>query len=227
MQYCHLPKPLIDAETNTYYEKTLVPSLYGLFGMTVKEDKVTKVTAKGYGSERDVVTALFGWLTHTGKLKDDEPSDELRVTDVVFNGPATIVKFSDGTKTITKCHKGDKFNGTFGILACAIRKLTRNRGKEVDRFEGVISDLAKHTLMPDDWRKLSDAIGMLADALEVEGVAAGVATHEWEYVEPKEPVEPADADWIIDKFSEHASDNEAVQEQMRQTIRDLLDKGEL
>lgn len=182
--------------------------------------RVTTVSATGYGSENDVITALFGLINHIESTKYSKPS----VLDVLFNGPATIVKFSDDTKVVTKCHKGDKFNGTFGILACAIRKLTRNRGKEVDRFEGVISDLAKHTLMPDDWRKLSDAIGMLADALEVDGVAAGVATHEWEYVEPKEP---ADADSLVDKISEQVSDNEAVQEQVRQTIRDLLDKGEL
>lgn len=182
--------------------------------------RVTTVSATGYGSENDVITALFGLINHIGSAKYSKPP----VLDVLFNGPATIVKFGDGTKTITKCHKGDKFNGTFGILACAIRKLTRNRGKEVDHFEGVISDLAKHALMPDDWRKLSAAIGMLADALEVEGVARNAAKHEREYEEPNEPV---DADRLVDKISEQASDNEAVQEQVRQTIRDLLDRGEL
>ena len=190
--------------------------------------RVTTVSATGYGSENDVITALFGLINHIESTKYSKPS----VLDVLFNGPATIVKFSDDTKAVTKCHKGDKFNGTFGILACAIRKLTRNRGKEVDRFEGVISDLAKHTLMPDDWRKLSDAIGMLADALEVDGVARNAAKHEREYVEPEKHEEPADADSLIDKIiidrvSEQVSDNEAVQEQVRQTIRDLLDKGEL
>lgn len=172
--------------------------------------RVTTVSATGYGSENDVITALFGLINHIESSKYSKPS----VLDVLFNGPATIVKFGDDTKTITKCHKGDKFNGTFGILACAIRKLTRNRGKEVDHFEGVISDLAKHTLMPDDWRKLSDAIGMLADALEVEGVARNAATHKWEPEKAEEPVES-------DELDVHTGD------EAREMVRNLVDDGEL
>ena len=46
---------------------------------------------------------------------------------VVFNDPATIVFWKDGTKTVTKCHAGDTFNKETGLAMCIIRKLTKNK----------------------------------------------------------------------------------------------------
>lgn len=45
----------------------------------------------------------------------------------MFNDPATIVFWKDGTKTVTKCHAGDTFNKETGLAMCIIRKLTKNK----------------------------------------------------------------------------------------------------
>lgn len=49
------------------------------------------------------------------------------IDHVVFNDPATIVFWKDGTKTVTKCHAGDTFNKETGLAMCIIRKLTKNK----------------------------------------------------------------------------------------------------
>ena len=46
---------------------------------------------------------------------------ELKIKDVIFNPPATIVFWSDGSKTIVKCMEGDTFDKETG-LAMAICK---------------------------------------------------------------------------------------------------------
>ena len=43
------------------------------------------------------------------------------ITKIVFNNPATIVFWADGTKTVVKCMEGQEFNEYYGV-ACAIMK---------------------------------------------------------------------------------------------------------
>lgn len=55
------------------------------------------------------------------------------IEDVIFNGPATIVKWSDGTKTIVKCCEDDLFDPEKG-LAMAISKKALGNLKEVKKW---------------------------------------------------------------------------------------------
>ena len=47
---------------------------------------------------------------------------------VIFNPPATIVIFNDGTKIISKCDKEDKFSKGTGFLMCMLK---RNYGNAI------------------------------------------------------------------------------------------------
>lgn len=49
--------------------------------------------------------------------------NEIRIHEVIFSGPATIVLWSDGTKTIVKCTEGDKMDYEVGIAMCTLKKL--------------------------------------------------------------------------------------------------------
>jgi hypothetical protein len=55
------------------------------------------------------------------------------IEDVIFNGPATIVKWSDGTKTVVKCCEDDLFDPEKG-LAMAISKKALGDLKEVKKW---------------------------------------------------------------------------------------------
>ncbi len=62
---------------------------------------------------------------------------ECRIKDVKFSGPATIVFWTDGTKTVVKCRKGDKFDPEKGIaMACAKKLLGNEDGyhKEIAKY---------------------------------------------------------------------------------------------
>lgn len=48
---------------------------------------------------------------------------------VIFNDPATIVQWIDGSKTVVKCHTGDVYDKEKGLMACIIKKLTGNTGR--------------------------------------------------------------------------------------------------
>lgn len=45
------------------------------------------------------------------------------VESITYNGPATIVFWKDGTKTVIKCHEGDQFDEVTGFLLCCLRKM--------------------------------------------------------------------------------------------------------
>lgn len=57
------------------------------------------------------------------------------IKDVIYNNPATIVKWKDGTKTVVKCQEGDKYNPELGLAMCIIKKCCNNKGNYNDIFE--------------------------------------------------------------------------------------------
>lgn len=60
-----------------------------------------------------------------------------KIKDVKFSGPATIVFWTDGTKTVVKCRKGDKFDPEKGIAMACAKKLLGNE-------DGYHKDLEKY-----------------------------------------------------------------------------------
>lgn len=52
------------------------------------------------------------------------------IKNVIFNDPATIVIWQDGTKTVVKCQKdkGDTYNPEHGLAMCIIKKMCGNKG---------------------------------------------------------------------------------------------------
>lgn len=53
---------------------------------------------------------------------------------VIFNDPATIVFWSDGTKTVCKAVKGDKFDAEKGLAMCYFKKFARS---EIEYFKAL------------------------------------------------------------------------------------------
>lgn len=50
------------------------------------------------------------------------------IVDVKFNGPATIVFWSDGTKTVAKCDSEDQYNKVTGLSLAINKKFMTNAG---------------------------------------------------------------------------------------------------
>lgn len=53
---------------------------------------------------------------------------------VIFNNPATIVLWRDGTKTVVKCQEGDVYSKETGLALCIAKKALGNKGNFNDIF---------------------------------------------------------------------------------------------
>lgn len=161
-----------------------------------------------------VFDALYAWGKAAGYIDD---SDDPKPTKVIINDPATVV-FFDGSKVVTKAKDGDEYDPLFGIMACALRKVGKNRVR-IDSWEPVIDFLSSYLADAKECRVIADMLNTTADALELDGVMD--AMEEYDVRNAEEP----SMEWLTveefmgDKLHEH--------ERTRQTIRDLVDRGEL
>lgn len=57
------------------------------------------------------------------------------ITNVIFNNPATIVFWEDGTKTVVKCQKGDKYDEEHGLAVAIAKKALGNKGNFNEVFK--------------------------------------------------------------------------------------------
>lgn len=63
------------------------------------------------------------------------------IVNVIFNEPATIVFWSDGTKTVVKAQNGEKFDKEKGLAMAIIKKSLGNKGSyfnEIKKWTGEI-----------------------------------------------------------------------------------------
>lgn len=53
------------------------------------------------------------------------------IDKVIFNGPATIVKFKDGTKSVVKCAEGDSYSEFAGMAIAICKRLYGSDFKKI------------------------------------------------------------------------------------------------
>ena len=59
----------------------------------------------------------------------------LVIKKVIFNDPATIVLWSDGSKTVVKCQDGDAFDPEKGLAMAFVKKIFGNKGSYYDQIK--------------------------------------------------------------------------------------------
>jgi hypothetical protein len=57
------------------------------------------------------------------------------IKEVIFNNPATVVIWADGTKTVVKCQEGDTYNEELGLAMCISKKFFGNKGNFNEVFK--------------------------------------------------------------------------------------------
>lgn len=67
---------------------------------------------------RNIVNGMYG----------SNPYYRPEIKDVIFNDPATIVFWTDGTKTVVKCQDGDVFDPEKGLTMAIAKKVYGNKG---------------------------------------------------------------------------------------------------
>ena len=85
---------------------------------------------------------------------------------VIFNDPATIVLWSDGTKTVVKCGPEDTFDMEKGLAMAIVKKMAGND----NQFHKVFKQYTKKK------KKEPGSIGSISDIMAGLNQAAAIAT---------------------------------------------------
>lgn len=77
---------------------------------------------------KEAEARLKGDITK-GYTYDPEPKEKFHITKVIFNPPATIVYFSDGSKTVVKCGEHEIFDPEKGLAMAITKRCMGNQGR--------------------------------------------------------------------------------------------------
>ena len=95
-------------------QASLAYTMGGDFGIMRKE-AITEYRYKKFGISSAPITPYTVTL-----------NENLKITKVIFNNPATIVFWSDGTKTVVKCGEGETFDEEKGFAIACTKKMFGN-----------------------------------------------------------------------------------------------------
>lgn len=71
------------------------------------------------------------------------PVGKSPIKNVIFNDPATVVMWEDGTKTVVKCQPGDTYSKETGLALCIAKKYLGNKGNFNEVFKKWIPEEAE------------------------------------------------------------------------------------
>lgn len=71
------------------------------------------------------------------ELEEEEQYDYLAYERIIFNDPATIIIWADGTRTVVKACKEDKFDKGVGLKTALLQRVF---GKDIDKEINKIVD---------------------------------------------------------------------------------------
>ena len=92
-----------------------------------------------------------------------EPS----IKKVIFNYPATIVLWSDGSKTVVKCQDGDIYDPEKGLAMAISKKALGNKGNYCNEFK---------KWLPEDEEEEEKTVGLRFDTSEISKSLEGLAS---------------------------------------------------
>jgi len=74
---------------------------------------------------------IHGYLLEHIRVKENDSP----IKKVIFNNPATVVIWEDGTKTVVKCQEGDTYSEELGLAMCIAKKFFGNKGNFNEVFK--------------------------------------------------------------------------------------------
>ena len=198
------------------------------YDMYAEPESVLQATFVGPFDE-SVLASLHDWGMKTGIIKEHALP---KIDRLVFSGPATVTLFSDNTKCVTKCKDGDDYDPLFGVMACLVRKLTRNRGHAVDDYEPELKAIASEIQSPDDVKRLIGHYAVILNTLTMLDESSDKWLEHLGECDETECEESADqpssaTSSRINYLERLVSEQGKNQDAIRQEIRDLIDRGEL
>ena len=105
-----------------------------MFNCVNKSDSATKAGILNTADKINIVGIADNARIRSRAIP--KPANYLpEIKNVKFNGPATIVFWADGTKTVVKCQNGDNYSEEVGLAMCIVKKAFGNMSKYNDIFK--------------------------------------------------------------------------------------------
>jgi hypothetical protein len=118
--------------------------------MVVNDDQITADFAKlaqhlarGTMAAKRALNSVYG--SGSAKTPDGRQGgfvyvNPFQISKVIFNAPATIVFWADGTKTVVKCQEGNTYSKETGLATAIAKKALGNKGNFNDVFKKFIPE---------------------------------------------------------------------------------------
>lgn len=88
---------------------------------------------RGLSKVSELICDTTSCWTVTHKI--DTSANDFQIKKVIFNDPATIVLWSDGTKTVVKIQGDDKYSKEVGLAMCITKKALGNKSNYNNVFK--------------------------------------------------------------------------------------------
>ena len=155
----------------------------GRYAITVRVEKNKRyeaITIPIAGRNAESFTLFVGWYikrTADDFYNSEDERNEIETMyprNIVFNGPATIVEWYDGTKTVVKCQKGDTFDPLTGVAMCALKKMLGTN----ESGSNYLNDISK--LIDVAWEAKNKRYKKKEEALKPKKEANDVSDPDWD-----------------------------------------------
>lgn len=122
----------------------------------------------------------YGYIRYCERCRNGVPSEEKcarcwdreisgdfgwMIKKVIFNNPATIVLWSDSTKTVVKCQEGDVYDPEKGLAMAISKKALGNKGNFNEVFKKWLPDEESIYLTPVAWGHSYNPFAELNEAI--------------------------------------------------------------
>lgn len=77
------------------------------------------------------------YVIYTSKVKETES----KIKKVIFNAPATIILWKDGTKTVVKCGENEEYDPEKGLAMALVKKQLGNKGNYYNLFRKYLKEV--------------------------------------------------------------------------------------
>ena len=106
------------------------------------------LTHVSYRSPEEIMFDITTWMTkyivetYSSKYIAEKYDDKKKpkITKVIFNDPATIVFWLDGTKTVVKCDDKERYDPEKGLAMAISKKALGNQGNYYNEFKRWMPD---------------------------------------------------------------------------------------
>lgn len=116
--------------------------------------EVTKYCENDIAVTKEYVNNIYG-------VRGNIPETYFKIEKVIYNNPATIVFWKDGTKTVVKACEDDEYDPEKGLAMAISKKALGNKGNYYETFKKALPKYNIHEILQKLYDVLSGTIGTL------------------------------------------------------------------